>query len=235
MYCVCLYKKTNKLQRNKYFQYPLEGFSMCNDIIRKTSKAEQLYIKRVGNKLHYIYSRGLDDGNIIGIYFESMYLCNDVNDLLIIFRHIIEELNINGLGITTVNRKKNANPESFTNRKVDFDIFFSENKISYRGTLLPTENIGVPKSDVVRCVYGIKGSEWIITQIKNGYYQIDVTCNVSPITGRTKSTPTASYWGWKTWAFFIVLMSSLITIIYIIYTEPVIKAHFKYQIENIIK
>lgn len=234
MYSICIFEDRRLFKSAKYFQYPLDGFDICKDILRNTQISEQLYIEREGDKLHYIYSHGLDDGNIIGIYFESLYLCNDLNDLLDTFRFLTNELADNKLAIAKVGKEKIALTDSFVKRKVDFDIFLSENKISFRGTQLPTANIRIPKNDTVRCLFSIKGSNWILSQIKNGYHRIEITLNDSPIYRNLSVSNNTFYWGWRTWILFVFLICTIIIIIFIIYNDSVLKAHFKYGIENLI-
>lgn len=235
MYSVCLFENGRLFQGAKYLQYPLDGLAICKEIIRNTRISEQLYIKRDGDKLHYIYTLGLDDGNIIGLYFDSIYLCNDINDLLDTFRFLIDELAVNKLGISKNGKKKIAATDSFAKRKVDFDIFFSENKISFRGTPLPIDNIRIPKTDIVRCIYSVKGSNWILSQIKNGYHQIEITFKDTPIVRNISLSKSSFYWGGRTWIFFMSLISILLVILYIIYNDSILKAHFKYGIENLIR
>ena len=234
MYSICLFEDGCFFRSTKYFQYPLDGSNICKDILRNTKHLEQLYIKREWDKLHYIYTYGLDDGNVVGIYFESIYLCNDINDLLDTFRFLIDELADNKLGITKVGTKKIAQANSFENRKVDFDIFISENKISFRGTKLPTENLRIPKHDIIRCIYSIKGSNWILSQIKKGYHQIEITLNDHPIDCHFSVPKTTFYWGWRTWLFVTFLICTILVIFYIIYNDSALKAHFVYAIENLI-
>lgn len=234
MYSVCILENNRRFRRAKFYQYPMEGSSLCKKIICNATKSEQLYIKREDDKLHYVYSQALDDGNIIGLYFESAYLCNDVNDLLRTFRSLVVKLATNQLGVITIDNKRLADGDSISKRRVDFDIFFSETKISFRGTRLPVANIGVSKDDVVRCVYSQKGSDWILTQIKNGYHQVEVTCNDAKITESVRYLSNTFYWGWKTWILFMFLISVLVIVFYTIYDNPVLQAHFKYEIDNLI-
>lgn len=235
MYSICLFEKGRFLRSAKYFQYPLDGLKICKDIVKNTRHLEQLYIKRYEDKLHYIYTCGLDDENVVGIYFESKYLCNDINDLLDTFRFLIDELADNKLGIAKIGMNKIAIRNSFVNRKVDFDIFFTENKISFRGTQLPAANLRIPKNDIVKCFYNVKGSDWIISQIKNGYHQIEIALNDSPIKRHISNSEPTFYWGWRTWLLISFLLTTILIIFYIIYNDSVLKAHFKYGIENLIR
>lgn len=42
-------------------------------------------------------------------------------------------------------------------------------------------------------------------------------------------------WGWRTWILFIFLICIILIIILVIYNDSVLKAHFKYGIENLIR
>lgn len=54
--------------------------------------------------------------------------------------------------------------------------------------------------------------------------------------GNEKITDTkvSHRWGWRTWLFVTFLICTILVIFYIIYNDSVLKAHFKYGIENLI-
>lgn len=47
-------------------------------------------------------------------------------------------------------------------------------------------------------------------------------------------TKVSHRWGWRTWLFVTFLICTILVIFYIIYNDSVLKAHFKYALENLI-
>ncbi|MCH5346024.1 MAG: hypothetical protein J1E63_02875 [Muribaculaceae bacterium] len=204
-------------------------------MLQNVEYVEELYIKRDDNCLHYIYTRRLDDGSIIGFYFDSEYLCDNLEELINSFRNIYNRQNAESLVSQTLNGVTVAQIESFDNdRRVNINIFLEEFRFRFRGSLLPAANLGISKSDVVRCSFQIKGSKWILSKIKDGYHQIKVICNESPIKNEIIKDISKKSWGWKTWTLFLILILILTTVLYIICNDPVLRTNVKFKIENII-
>lgn len=147
-------------------------------------KNEQIFVHREGEKVYYAYLWKLSKFDYISLGLFTNKLCVDYYDLLRIFRTFIKEMAVNKLCVYNTKCGKiklsSHNIQKQPRQRTLLDINIKNLKAQFdekqkKWSNLPSQKLGILKSDIVPCTLEIQGSSWIVTQVTSGYRNVCIS------------------------------------------------------------
>ena len=173
--------KKGLLGRNRI--YPEIDSNLFLGLIRlfDSDKNEQIFVHREGEKIYYVYLWRLSKFDYISLGLLTNKLCIDYYDLLMTFRAFVKDMAVNELCVYNTKRGKiklsSHNIQKQPRQRTLLDINIKNLKAQFdekqkKWSNLPSQKLGILKSDIVPCTLEIQGSSWIVTQVTSGYRNV---------------------------------------------------------------
>jgi len=149
-----------------------------------TDKNEQIFVHREGEKVYYVYLWRLTKFDYISLGLLTNKLCIDYYDLLRTFRAFVKDMAVNELCVYNTKRGKiklsSHNIQKQPRQRTLLDINIKNLKAQFdekqkKWSNLPSQKLGILKSDIVPCTLEIQGSSWIVTQVTSGYRNVCIS------------------------------------------------------------
>ncbi|MGM9708430.1 MAG: formylglycine-generating enzyme family protein [Prevotella sp.] len=149
-----------------------------------SDKNEQIFVHREGEKIHYVYLWKLSKFDYISLGLLTNKLCLDYYDLLRMFRAFVKDMAVNKLCVYNTKRGKiklsSHNIKKQPRQRTLLDINIKNLKAQFdekqkKWNNLPSQKLGILKSDIVPCTLEIQGSSWIVTQVTSGYRNVCIS------------------------------------------------------------
>ena len=149
-----------------------------------TDKNEQIFVHREGEKIYYVYLWKLSKFDYISLGLLTNKLCLDYYDLLRSFRAFVKDMAVNELCVYNTKRGKfklsSHNIQKQPRQRTLLDINIKNLKTQFdekqkKWSNLPSQKLGILKSDIVPCTLEIQGSSWIVTQVTSGYRNVCIS------------------------------------------------------------
>lgn len=149
-----------------------------------SDKNEQIFVHREGEKIYYIYLWKLSKFDYISLGLLTNKLCLDYYDLLRMFRAFVKDMAVNKLCVYNTKRGKfklsSHNIKKLPRQRTLLDINIKNLKAQFdekqkKWNNLPSQKLGILKSDIVPCTLEIQGSSWIVTQVTSGYRNVCIS------------------------------------------------------------
>lgn len=149
-----------------------------------SDKNEQIFVHREGEKVYYVYLWKLSKFDYISLGLLTNKLCLDYYDLLRSFRAFVKDMAVNELCVHNTKRGKiklsSYNIQKQPRQRTLLDINIKNIKAQFdekqkKWSNLPSQKLGILKSDIVPCTLEIQGSSWIVTQITSGYRNVCIS------------------------------------------------------------
>lgn len=147
-------------------------------------KNEQIFVHREGEKVYYVYLWKLSKFDYISLGLLTNKLCLDYYDLLRTFRAFVKDMAVNELCVYNTKRGKvklsSHNIQKQQRQRTLLDINIKNLKVQFdekqkKWSNLPSQKLGILKSDIVPCTLEIQGSSWIVTQVTSGYRNVCIS------------------------------------------------------------
>lgn len=166
--------------------YPEIDSNLFLGLIRlfDSDKNEQIFVHREGEKIYYVYLWRLSKFDYISLGLLTNKLCIDYYDLLRTFRAFVKDMAVNELCVYNTKRGKiklsSHNIQKQPRQRTLLDINIKNLKAQFdekqkKWSNLPSQKLGILKSDIVPCTLEIQGSSWIVTQVTSGYRNVCIS------------------------------------------------------------
>ena len=149
-----------------------------------SDKNEQIFVHREGEKIYYVYLWKLSKFDYISLGLLTNKLCLDYYDLLRMFRAFVKDMAVNKLCVYNTKRGNiklsSHNIKKQPRQRTLLDINIKNLKVQFdekqkKWSNLPSQKLGILKSDIVPCTLEIQGSSWIVTQVTSGYRNVCIS------------------------------------------------------------